>query len=102
MKNDICRKCGRARPDCIADPSCSKGGYCEWVPVPQESALLMAETLLQQFDQQARARMQSESAREREIVAYEKIAEALAGIETKLVATFERIAAALERLNGRP
>jgi hypothetical protein len=29
---DICSKCGRTRPSYIADPSCSKDGYCDWVP----------------------------------------------------------------------
>jgi hypothetical protein len=28
---DICSKCGRTRPSYIADPSCSKDGYCDWV-----------------------------------------------------------------------
>ncbi len=28
-----CRQCERKRPEYIADPSCSKGGYCEWVEV---------------------------------------------------------------------
>ena len=27
---ETCRKCWRTRPDYIADPTCVKGGYCEW------------------------------------------------------------------------
>jgi len=25
-----CKHCQRERPDCMTDPSCAKGGYCEW------------------------------------------------------------------------
>jgi len=28
-----CQHCKRERPEYIADPSCAKGGYCEWVEV---------------------------------------------------------------------
>jgi hypothetical protein len=27
-----CAKCGRLRPETIADPSCIMGGYCDWSP----------------------------------------------------------------------
>lgn len=30
MRTERCRKCSRKRPDYIADPTCSAGGYCEW------------------------------------------------------------------------
>jgi len=25
-----CSKCGRFRPSYITDPTCEKGGYCDW------------------------------------------------------------------------
>lgn len=31
--NQHCRHCGRQRPEYIVDPSCEKGGYCDWVEV---------------------------------------------------------------------
>jgi hypothetical protein len=30
MSEERCSKCGRYRPIVIADPTCPKGGYCEW------------------------------------------------------------------------
>ncbi len=27
---ESCSKCGRARPEVIADPSCEREGYCTW------------------------------------------------------------------------
>lgn len=34
-----CKHCERIRPDYIADPSCAKGGYCEWENVKRTIAL---------------------------------------------------------------
>lgn len=31
MPIEKCSKCGRERPSGIVDPSCSAGGYCNWV-----------------------------------------------------------------------
>ena len=28
---EVCKVCRRNRPTYIADPTCPKGGYCEWV-----------------------------------------------------------------------
>lgn len=30
MSLETCSKCGRRRPDYIADAACNEGGYCHW------------------------------------------------------------------------
>ena len=32
---EVCSKCGRQRPDYIADPSCRLSGYCHWAVVTE-------------------------------------------------------------------
>jgi hypothetical protein len=39
---ETCKHCKRSRPEYIADPSCAKGGYCEWIkaePAPRDKHL---------------------------------------------------------------
>lgn len=38
MPNETCSKCGRERSAGIADPSCSVGGYCNWVTLEMHAA----------------------------------------------------------------
>jgi hypothetical protein len=39
-----CSQCGRARPDYIADPTCTKGGYCLWAMPSGRSIALDASS----------------------------------------------------------
>lgn len=46
---EICSKCGRDRPDSIADPSCDRGGYCNWIDArtyPQDNSLFVVDRLV--------------------------------------------------------
>lgn len=44
MSWPVCTKCGRERPDYIADPSCPEGGYCNWVePEPHMPIITQAD-----------------------------------------------------------